>query len=51
MASMTYGNLPGARFRSRDMELAKQLIEDSENNGTLTSGQQLSLKRLTPVLA
>lgn len=45
MANMTYGNLPGARFRSRDMELAKQLIEDSENNGTLTSGLASVLKK------
>lgn len=45
MASMTYGNLPGARFRSRDMELAKQLIEDSENNGTLTSGLASMFKK------
>lgn len=42
---MTYGNLPGARFRSRDMELAKQLIEDSENNGTLTSGLASMFKK------
>ena len=45
MASMMYGNLPGEKYRSRDMELAQQLIAQSENNGTITSGLASILKK------
>ena len=45
MASMMYGNLPGDKYRSRDMELAQQLIAQSENNGTITSGLASILKK------
>ncbi len=40
-----YGNLPGDKYRSRDMELAQQLIAKSENNGTITSGLASILKK------
>lgn len=40
-----YGNLPGDKYRSRDMELAQQLIAQSENNGTITSGLASILKK------
>jgi hypothetical protein len=42
---MMYGNLPGDKYRSRDMELAQQLIAQSENNGTITSGLASILKK------